>query len=53
MSWQPMIDQSLLASKQVQKAAIIGHNGSVWATSANFAVSFFFSILFDCFTASS
>ena len=38
MSWQAYIDQSLLGSKNVVKAAIHGHDGNPWATSAGFAV---------------
>ncbi len=38
MSWQQYID-NLLASKEVAKAAILGHNGAVWAASPGFQVS--------------
>ena len=41
MSWQAMVDTSLLGSGQVTKAAIHGLNGSPWATSAGFSVSSF------------
>jgi profilin len=38
MSWQAYIDTSLVGSGCVQKAAILGHDGSTWATSAGFSV---------------
>ena len=33
------VDNNLVGSKCVAKAAILGHDGSTWATSAGFAVS--------------
>ncbi|CAH0557141.1 unnamed protein product [Brassicogethes aeneus] len=39
MSWQDYVDQQLLATRCVTKAAIAGHDGSVWAKSENFNVS--------------
>ena len=36
MSWQAYIDTSLLGSGKVSKAAILGHDGNVWAASAGF-----------------
>ena len=39
MSWQSYVDEQLLATKMVSQAAICGHDGNVWATSAGFAVS--------------
>jgi len=39
MSWQGYIDQSLLSTGKVSKAAIHGHDGNPWATSAGFSVS--------------
>ncbi|EDQ91881.1 uncharacterized protein MONBRDRAFT_35996 [Monosiga brevicollis MX1] len=39
MSWQTYIDQSLLGSGHVSKAAIHGHDGNPWATSAGFNVT--------------
>ncbi|KAL0274438.1 UNVERIFIED_CONTAM: hypothetical protein PYX00_006863 [Menopon gallinae] len=39
MSWQDYVDKQLIASKCVTKAAIIGHDGNVWAKSNNFEVS--------------
>jgi hypothetical protein len=38
MSWQGYVDQQLLGTGFVNKAAIIGLNGGVWAQSAGFAV---------------
>lgn len=42
MSWQAYIDQSLLGTKKVTKAAIHGHDGGMWACSQGFQVIFFF-----------
>jgi len=39
MSWQSYVDQSLLSTGKVSKAAIHGHDGNVWATSTGFAVT--------------
>jgi len=39
MSWQAYVDDQLLATKQVQEAVILGHDGNVWATSADFAAT--------------
>lgn len=39
MSWQAYVDDHLVASGFVTKAAIHGHAGGVWATSAGFNVS--------------
>jgi len=39
MSWQDYVDNQLIASKCVSKAAIAGHDGSLWAKSAGFEVS--------------
>lgn len=39
MSWQDYVDKQLLASKCVTKAAIVGHDGHVWAKSDGFDVS--------------
>lgn len=38
MSWQDYVDNQLIASKCVSKAAIAGHDGSLWAKSAGFEV---------------
>jgi len=38
MSWQGYIDQ-LTGSGNIAQAAIVGHDGSSWATSAGFSVS--------------
>merc|ERR1719402_59520 len=39
MSWQSYVDDRLLATKMVSQAAICGHDGNVWATSAGFGVT--------------
>merc|ERR1712098_394240 len=39
MSWQSYVDDQLLATKMVSKAAICGHDGNVWATSSGFGVT--------------
>jgi hypothetical protein len=39
MSWQAYVDDQLIATRQVNKACIIGLNGGMWAQSAGFAVS--------------
>lgn len=39
MSWQDIIDNQLVASQQVSKAAILGLDGSIWCKSSNFNVS--------------
>jgi len=38
MSWQAYVDTNLVGSGTIDKAAIIGHDGSVWAKSSNFQV---------------
>lgn len=39
MSWQDYVDNQLLASNCVSKAAIVGHDGSLWAKSNGFEVT--------------
>ena len=39
MSWQAYVDTNLVGTGKLSQASIIGHDGSVWATSAGFAVS--------------
>ncbi|KAK6623179.1 hypothetical protein RUM43_009031 [Polyplax serrata] len=39
MSWQDYVEKQLLASKCVSKAAIVGHDGNVWAKSDGFELS--------------
>jgi len=39
MSWQGYIDNQLLATQKVKHAAICGHDGNLWASSRDFAVS--------------
>ena len=41
MSWQAYVDQQLLGTGTVTKAAIYGLDGGCWATSPGFGVSFF------------
>ena len=40
MSWQSYVDDQLLNTKMVTHAVICGHDGNIWASSNNFAVSF-------------
>ena len=40
MSWQGYVDNNLLATGKVQRAAIHGQDGSSWASSPDFKVSF-------------
>eukprot|EP01124_Arcella_intermedia_P008832 TRINITY_DN1564_c0_g1_i1.p1 TRINITY_DN1564_c0_g1~~TRINITY_DN1564_c0_g1_i1.p1 ORF type:complete len:126 (+),score=5.88 TRINITY_DN1564_c0_g1_i1:101-478(+) len=37
--WQAYVDTNLVGTGHVTKAAIIGHDGSAWATTAGFALS--------------
>lgn len=46
MSWQDYVDNQLIASHCVSKAAIAGHDGSVWAKTQGFEVGKHFSIQF-------
>lgn len=39
MSWQDYVDNQLLASQCVSRAAIAGHDGGIWAKSEGFDVS--------------
>ncbi len=39
MSWQGYVDEQLIGTKKVVKAAIHGLDGNMWATSANFSVN--------------
>ncbi|KXS21311.1 Profilin/allergen [Gonapodya prolifera JEL478] len=39
MSWQQYVDQNLIGTKLVSKAAIHGHDGTLWATSAGFSIN--------------
>jgi len=39
MSWQTYVDQNLVGTKAVAKAAILGHDGNKWAATAGFNVS--------------
>lgn len=38
MSWQSYVDEQLIGTGFVINAAILGHDGGVWATSAGFAL---------------
>ena len=40
MSWQSYVDDQLLNTKMVTHAVICGHDGNIWAKSADFVVSF-------------
>ena len=63
MSWQDYVDNQLLASQCVSKAAIAGHSGDLWAKSEGFEVNaqfhfhfrfqyFFYSRFFSSFATS-
>lgn len=39
MSWQSYVDDQLLNTKMVTHAVICGHDGNIWASSANFQVT--------------
>ncbi|KAF9919431.1 profilin, required for normal timing of actin polymerization in response to thermal stress [Linnemannia zychae] len=39
MSWQAYVDNNLVGTGKVAKAAIVGLDGSVWATSTEFKIS--------------
>jgi len=39
MSWQSYVDDQLLNTKMVTHAVICGHDGNIWASSNNFAVT--------------
>ncbi|KAG8722057.1 profilin, required for normal timing of actin polymerization in response to thermal stress [Ceratobasidium sp. 394] len=39
MSWQGYVDTNLLGTGKVSKAAILGQQGGVWATSSGFTLS--------------
>jgi len=39
MSWQSYVDDQLMNTKMVTHAVICGHDGNIWAQSANFKVS--------------
>ncbi|EKX36790.1 hypothetical protein GUITHDRAFT_89929 [Guillardia theta CCMP2712] len=39
MSWQAYVDDHLVGTRKVSHAAIIGLNGAIWASSANFKMS--------------
>ena len=39
MSWQAYVDNNLVGSKAVAKAAILGHDGNKWAATAGFNVT--------------
>lgn len=46
MSWQDYVDNQLLASQCVSRAAIAGHDGGIWAKSEGFDVSTHFFFIF-------
>jgi profilin len=39
MSWQSYVDDQLLGTGKIAKAAIYGHDGVLWATSPDFSLS--------------
>ncbi|KAJ3017825.1 profilin, required for normal timing of actin polymerization in response to thermal stress [Thoreauomyces humboldtii] len=39
MSWQQYVDSNLLGTGKIQRAAIFGLDGSLWATSSNLSVA--------------
>ncbi|KAJ7472452.1 profilin [Mycena galericulata] len=39
MSWQAYVDTNLVGSGKISKAAILGQQGGVWATSAGYSLS--------------
>lgn len=45
MSWQDLVDNNLLGTGHVSKAAICGLDGSIWGKSSNFNVNYFFSLM--------
>lgn len=38
MSWQAYVDDQLLGTKMIKHAVICGHDGNIWAQSADFKV---------------
>ena len=40
MSWQAYVDTNLVGTGKILKAAIYGHDGSLWATTPGFNVGF-------------
>lgn len=49
MSWQDYVDNQLLGTKCIAKAAIAGHDGGIWAKSNGFEVIFYFCSFFFFF----
>lgn len=39
MSWQSYVDDQLLSTKMIKHAVICGHDGNIWASSADFKVT--------------
>ena len=39
MSWQAYVDNNLVGTGNVKQAALLGHDGTVWASSEGFTVS--------------
>ncbi|KAI8361124.1 profilin [Mortierella sp. GBAus27b] len=51
MTWQEYVDSNLVGTGKVSKAAILGHDGSCWAASGDFAIApAEFQSLFAAFT---
>jgi len=40
MSWQEYVDSQLVASGQVSQGALLGTDGSLWASTPDFMVQF-------------
>lgn len=38
-SWQQYVDSCLLETNKLSQAAILGHDGAIWASSPNFELS--------------
>lgn len=39
MSWQDYVDTSLVGTGKIAHAAIVGHDGAIWAQSASFSLA--------------
>ncbi len=52
MSWQAYVDSNLVGTKKITKAAIHGHDGSLWATSKGFSVRVYRKLCCRCLSES-
>jgi len=51
MSWQEYVDSALVGTGKISEAAIIGHDGTLWAQSPSFTINpDQFTRLFQSFT---